>query len=129
MQLWTEDVFNCRKPIIAMCHFGPLPGDPLYGKKEGMKKVIDWATRDLASLQEGGVDAVMFSNEFSFPYLTRVDTVTVAAMARVIGELMPRITVPFGVNVLSRILSLLWTWRPLRAPDSGAGNFHRRVRQ
>jgi predicted TIM-barrel enzyme len=27
------------------------------------------------------VDAVMFSNEFNMPYLTKVHTVTVAAMA------------------------------------------------
>jgi len=65
-----------------------------------MKKVLEAARHDLLALQEGGVDAVMFSNEFSLPYLTQVRTETVAAMARVIGELMPEITIPFGVNVL-----------------------------
>ena len=98
--VWTEELFSSRKPIIAMCHFSALPGDPLYDKEGGMKKVIEWAAKDLAALQGGGVDAVMFSNEFSFPYVTRVETVTVAAMARVIGELMPEIRIPFGVNVL-----------------------------
>jgi membrane complex biogenesis BtpA family protein len=42
----------------------------------------------------------MFSNEFSLPYLTEVKTETVAAMARIIGELKPEIRIPFGVNVL-----------------------------
>jgi hypothetical protein len=65
-----------------------------------MKRVIEEGRADLLALQEGGVDAVMFSNEFSRPYLTKVETVTVAAMARVIGELLPEIRVPFGVNVL-----------------------------
>lgn len=52
------------------------------------------------ALQNGGVDAVMFSNEFSLPYLTKVRPETTTAMARIIGQLMSEIRVPFGVNVL-----------------------------
>jgi membrane complex biogenesis BtpA family protein len=59
-------------------------------------------------LQAGGVDAVMFSNEFSLPYLTKVEPVTVACMARIIGELHSYITVPFGVDVL---------WDPIASLD------------
>ena len=108
---WTEEVFGCKKPIIAMCHFCALPGDPSFNKKEGMRNVIEWANKDLTALQNGGVDAVMFSNEFSLPYMTSVDTVTVAAMAYVIGELKPKICVPFGVNVL---------WDPVASLDLAA---------
>lgn len=97
---WIEDVIGTRKPIIAMCHLNALPGDPYYDAKSGMQDVIAWARKDLNALQNGGVDAVMFSNEFSLPYLTKVETVTTAAMARIIGELMPEIRIPFGVNVL-----------------------------
>jgi len=97
---WTIDVIGTDKAIIAMCHLLALPGDPSYDKAGGMEKVIEAARFDLLALQEGGVDAVMFSNEFSLPYLTNVRTETVAAMARIIGELMPEIKVPFGVNVL-----------------------------
>lgn len=97
---WISEVFGTNKPIIAMCHFKALPGDPGYDKAGGMKKVIEAARHDLLALQKGGVDAVMFSNEFSLPYLTEVHTVTVASMARVIGELMSDISIPFGVNVL-----------------------------
>ena len=43
---------------------------------------------DLIALQNGGVDSVMFSNEFSLPYLTKVDTITVAAMATAMLMLM-----------------------------------------
>jgi len=100
MTFWTEDIFGVKKPIIAMCHLWPLPGDPYYDQTSGMADVIAWARKDLNALQDGGVDAVMFSNEFSMPYLTKVHTVTVAGMARVIGELMHEIRVPFGVNVL-----------------------------
>ncbi|MDI9484784.1 MAG: BtpA/SgcQ family protein [Bacillota bacterium] len=108
---WIQETFNTNKPIIAMCHFKALPGDPGYDKAGGMKKVVEAARHDLLALQEGGVDAVMFSNEFSLPYLTDVHTVTVAAMARVIGELMDDIEVPYGVNVL---------WDPKRSLDLAA---------
>ena len=47
-----------------------------------------------------GVDAVMFSNEASLPYLTEVEPITYVTMARVIGELRCEIKVPYGVNVL-----------------------------
>jgi membrane complex biogenesis BtpA family protein len=97
---WILDVFKTEKPIIAMCHFRALPGDPGYDKNGGMEKVVEQAHKDMMALQQGGVDAIMFSNEFSLPYLTKVETVTVASMARIIGELMDEITVPFGVNVL-----------------------------
>ncbi|MDB5056054.1 MAG: hypothetical protein JWM44_4104 [Bacilli bacterium] len=97
---WLKEVIGTEKAIIAMCHLLPMPGDPLYNKEKGMDYVIEMARKDLLALQEGGVDAVMFSNEFSLPYLTDVKTETVAAMARIIGELMPLIQIPFGVNVL-----------------------------
>jgi uncharacterized protein len=100
MKYWTEEIFGVRKPIIAMCHLGAMPGDPHYDKKCGMQEVIRWARTDLNALQNGGVDAVMFSNEFSMPYLTKVASVTVASMGRVIGELLDEIHIPFGVNVL-----------------------------
>ena len=99
-KFWTEEIIGSKKPIIAMCHLNPLPGDPGYDHKTGMKEVIEWARKDFLALQNGGVDAVMFSNEFSLPYLTKVEPVTVAAMGRVIGELMSDIRIPFGVNVL-----------------------------
>jgi uncharacterized protein len=100
MKSWINEVFGVDKPIIAMCHLGSLPGDPYYDKSLGLKEVIEWARKDLNALQDGGVDAIMFSNEFSMPYSTKVQTVTVACMARIIGELMPEIRVPIGVNVL-----------------------------
>lgn len=108
---WLNEIFGVKKPIIAMCHLQAMPGDPYYDSRAGMKKVIDLALQDLTNLQDGGVDAVMFSNEFSLPYLTKVKTETTAAMARVIGELMPSIKVPFGVNVL---------WDPIASIDLAA---------
>lgn len=97
---WIEETFGTRKPVVAMCHFLAMPGDPGYDADGGVEKVLEYARRDLHALQDGGVDAVMFSNESSLPYLLEVDTVTTATMARIIGELHSEITVPYGVNVL-----------------------------
>ncbi len=97
---WLRTELGTEKPIIAMCHMPALPGDPDYDRTAGMQHVVDFVRRDAAALQGGGVDAIMFSNESSLPYLTNVDPITVAAMARVIGEVRREITVPFGVNVL-----------------------------
>ena len=108
MLTWMEEIFGVKKPIIAMCHLQPLPGDPYYDKEAGMKKVLEAAKKDLDALQTGGVDGVMFSNEFSLPYLTKVETVTVAAMANVIGELKKELSIPHGVNCL---------WDPVASLD------------
>lgn len=97
---WLHEVFGVQKPIIAMLHLSALPGDPGYDSKAGLKAVIDRARHDLHGLQEGGVDAVMISNEFSLPYLTKTEPITAITMARIIGELMDEIEVPHGVNVL-----------------------------
>ncbi len=97
---WLKETIGTEKAIIAMCHLQAMPGDPNYDRQKGMDGVVEHAYNDFIRLQEGGVDAVMFSNEFSLPYLTDVRTETVACMARIIGELKPHIKIPFGVNVL-----------------------------
>lgn len=97
---WLEDVFQVKKPIIAMCHLKALPGDPGYDPHKGMDWIVQTARADLRALQAGGVDGVMFSNEASLPYLTRVEPITTACMARVVSELRSDIAVPYGVNVL-----------------------------
>ena len=100
MTSWLHNMFGVDKPVIGMCHLRALPGDPAYNSAAGMSAVVEDAAVNLHALQAGGADGVMFSNEFSLPYLTRVETVTVAAMSRVIAELRGHIKIPFGVNVL-----------------------------
>ena len=97
---WLDELFDTKKVIIGMCHLLPLPGDPYYNKVKGLNYVITKAYEDLLALQEGGVDGIMFSNEYSLPYLTNVGCETVTSMAYIIGELKKYIEVPFGVDVL-----------------------------
>lgn len=100
MKTWLKELFGVSKPIIGMCHLRALPGDPGYDAHKGMEWVYECALADVRALQEGGVDAVLFSNEFSLPYLTQVDTITVACMAAIIAQIKPHLHLPFGVNVL-----------------------------
>lgn len=97
---WFDDVFETKKPVIGMCHLQALPGDSSYDKNGSIKKIVDLARADLEALQEGGVDGILISNEFSLPYLTKTQPITAITMARVIGELTESIKIPFGVNVL-----------------------------
>ncbi|MDR2553209.1 MAG: BtpA/SgcQ family protein [Treponema sp.] len=108
---WLKEVIGTEKPVIAMCHLQAMPGDPRYDAARGMGWVVEKAREDVRALQGGGVDAVMFSNEYSLPYLTKVKAETTAAMARVIGELRNEITIPYGVNVL---------WDPYASLDLAA---------
>jgi membrane complex biogenesis BtpA family protein len=117
---WMKETFGRLKPVIAMCHVRALPGDPGYDAAKGVDWVLAQAREDLRALQEGGVDAVMFSNESSLPYLTKVEPITYVTMARVIGEIMSDIKVPHGVNVL---------WDPLATIDLAVATGSRFVRE
>ncbi len=116
MTLKFKKVFGTKKPIIAMVHFGALPGSPLYDATAGLDGIVAGVRKDLHALQDAGVDAVMFGNENDRPYEFKVDTASTATMGFAIGVLRAEITVPFGVNVL---------WDPMSsmalAAATGAG--------
>lgn len=97
MTTWLNDVFGASKPIIAMLYLSALPGDPGYDSTAGIEAIVDRAREELDALQTGGV---MISNEFSLPYLTQTEPITAITMARIIGELLRDLSVPYGVNVL-----------------------------
>jgi len=93
-------IFKSRKPVIAMVHFGALPGSPLYDADAGLDGLLAGVRKDLMALQDAGVDAVMFGNENDRPYEFKVDAASTATMACIIGQVRHEIRVPFGVNVL-----------------------------
>ncbi|MDY0873806.1 BtpA/SgcQ family protein [Dongia rigui] len=115
-----KTTFGSHKPIIAMIHFGPLPGSPLYDKDGGMQKLIDLAAADITALQNGGVDAVMFGNEGDRPYLLKASPQSLAAMSFAVGELKRMIKIPFGVNYL---------WDPVASVALGVASGARFVRE
>lgn len=97
--MWMKEIFGTDKPVIAVVHMLAMPTDPKYDKQGGIEKVIERARQDVLALQDGGVDGLLFCNEFSSPKTYNVNTVIVATMARVIGELKSIIKLPIGVTV------------------------------
>jgi membrane complex biogenesis BtpA family protein len=120
MSNWLKELFTVDKPIIAMVHMRALPGDPGFDREKGLDWVYDQARTDMLALQSGGVDAVMFSNEFSLPYLTKVESITTATMAALIARLTSELTIPFGVNVL---------WDPVASIDLAVATGAKFVRE
>ncbi len=100
MSQMFKEIFGVEKPVIAMVHFPANPGSPLYDDDGGMEKIFEVVSNDLWALQDNGVDAVMFCNEGDRPYNIEPGVETVASMARVIGQLIPSIKIPFGVDML-----------------------------
>ena len=80
---WMRDFFGTEKPVVGLLHLLAMPTDPKYDREGGMKKVLERARRELHALQDGGIDAILFCNEFSIPYVRHVEPVTIGAMAYV----------------------------------------------
>ena len=60
-----------------MAHVPALPGAPDYDSQMGMQKLHDWVARDVEALQTGGVDAIMFGNEFDRPYVLKAPVISI----------------------------------------------------
>jgi membrane complex biogenesis BtpA family protein len=103
--MWTNELFGTEKPIIALLHLDALPGDPGYCGN--LDEVLQHADADLAALQDGGVDGVLFANEFSLPYQPVADISVIAAMAYIIGKLKEKIKVAYGVNVVKNPIATI----------------------
>ena len=97
--MWTKDLFGTDKPIIALLHLDALPGEPAFCGS--LNTIMEHAEADLKALQDGGVDGVLIANEYCFPITPNTGTVTLMAMAAVIGFLKKDIRIPFGVNVVN----------------------------
>jgi len=111
---------DAKKVVIAMAHLGPLPGTPLYDADGGLEKLIAGVAADIAGLQAGGVDAVMFGNENDRPYAFKATPEGIAAMTAVIQAVKGALKIPFGVNYL---------WDPVASVAIGAATGARFVRE
>ncbi|MCY1152981.1 MAG: BtpA/SgcQ family protein [Sphaerochaetaceae bacterium] len=120
--MWELDLFKVHKPIIAMLHLDPLPGDPRYNTDSNMRTVIKHAKEDLKALQNGGVDGVLISNEFSLPYERQMSFVTPAAISTIVGELKSSLKIPFGIDCISDALATIETAAAVEA-DFVRGTF------
>jgi len=94
-----KELFNVKKPVIAMAHIPALPGTPRYNPELGVEGILETMQADVKTLLDGGVDAVMFCNEDDRPYTFSADFEAVAVMTRIVTELRPKDR-PFGVDFL-----------------------------
>ncbi len=92
-----KNIFNTEYPVIGMIHFGPLLG---YSSSFNVDIVLKDALADLASLEKGGVDAVMIENNYDTPHKIKVGPETVATMTYLLSEISKHTKLPLGVSVL-----------------------------
>lgn len=95
-----KNIFKTDKPIIGCLHLMPLPGTPYYDAGLTIEDHIERLKREAEILMELGYDAVVFANEGDRPYLTEVGPEIVATYVRIVTEVLPIITVPYGCGVL-----------------------------
>ncbi len=121
---WLRDILAHDKAVIAMVHFPPLPGAPLYDDKESLKPILERIFHDVEALQAGGVDGLMFCNENDRPYVMKADPVTIAVMARTImvvfantgtraDNVAEKLSVADGVVVGTSLKAGGITWNPV----------------
>jgi membrane complex biogenesis BtpA family protein len=85
--------------VIGMVHVAALPGAPMYSGS--MRAIVDAALRDARALRDGGCDAIAFENFGDRPFFKEcAPAETVAALTRVIVEVVAAVGMMFGVNVL-----------------------------
>ena len=106
---WLSDVIGTEKAAIGVVHFKAFPSDPLYDAEGGLEAIVDAARKDLLALQNGGIDAVLFSNEFSFPYEPEPALEVVAGMAYVIGELKKALNAAVGGCLMRGTFAGAWS--------------------
>jgi len=106
-----EGLAEGGKVVIGMAHIGALPGTPLHDADRGMEGLVEGVLADVAALQSGGVDAILFGNENDRPYRLAAPAASVAAMTAVVCAVKPSLTVPFGVDYL---------WDPVATVAIGA---------
>ncbi|MCX6796586.1 MAG: BtpA/SgcQ family protein [Candidatus Falkowbacteria bacterium] len=98
MKTKFHKIFNKNKKIvIGAIHFPPLLGYPDF---PGMEIAINNALNDLQSFEQGGVDAVIFENNYDLPHKEFVEPEIVAAMTFIGSKLKAATALPLGINVL-----------------------------
>lgn len=83
--------------IIGVIHFPPLLG---YSDFPGFQISLKNAVNDLKMFEMGGVDGIIFENNYDIPHKPLVGHTTSVSMAWLIEKLKKETRLPLGVNVL-----------------------------
>ncbi len=93
-----NQIFNKKgKIIIGAVHLPPLLGYPDF---PGFDVAIENAIFDLVALEKGGVDAIIFENNYDIPHKTFVDAATISSMTFIGEKLKSATNLPMGISVL-----------------------------
>lgn len=83
--------------VIGAIHLPPLLG---YKNFPGLTVALKNALADLKALEKGGIDGIIFENNYDIPHTETVDASVVSAMTY-IGEKIKQATkLPVGISVL-----------------------------
>lgn len=89
--------FLPTKAVIGMIHFSALRGDPDF---ENTEIVLQRAKADLRMLLDGGVDAVLFENNFDSKKFAVLPTASAEHFRELVSVLAPLTSVPWGIAAL-----------------------------
>lgn len=95
--LFTQTFPSVKPCVIGMVHFSALDG---YADCPGKEEVLRRAIFDLEILLAGGVDAVMFENNFDDPKYEKLPPAAAAHFSELVGALVARTNVPWGISAL-----------------------------
>src|ERR1035437_5979875 len=91
-------IFKKEKNItIGAIHFPSLLG---YKNFPGFDIAFKNALLDLKSFEQGGINAVIFENNYDIPHKTFVDSTVSNSMFYLIGKLKTHTNLPIGISVL-----------------------------
>lgn len=83
--------------IIGAIHFPPLLG---YSESPNFKISLNNALKDLKAFENGGVDGIIFENNYDIPHKETVGPETVAMMTSLGEKIKKETSLPVGVSVL-----------------------------
>lgn len=92
-----DTLFSKKPLVIGMVHFSPLDGGPGFSGKD---VVFDRAQEDLNVLIEGGVDAVIFENNFDNPKFEQLPEQQAKHFEELVKDLTQDLDVPWGLAPL-----------------------------
>ncbi len=98
MQNKIYKIFKRNKNIIiGAIHLPPLLGYPEY---QGFKTALKNALADMRALEKGGVDGIIFENNYDIPHKIFADSSVVASMTYLGEQIKKAIKLPLGISVL-----------------------------
>lgn len=86
-----------EKMIIGMVHLKPLPTSP--ENKYSVDEIIDYALRDLRTLEAAGIRYAIVENVFDTPYSTEMTTELIVTYTHIFSILKSHSNIQLGVNI------------------------------